>query len=202
MPVYAHQQVNRSADDGDKAGAAEEGEHLGQLDLVEAVVEGGDAQTDDDTAKDAHLEGGDAQHRGGGVGSHGLDAAGGIDHGADGGVHDQVGDGAGQGGHFLFLLGHADGDAHGEQQGQVVKDRAAALVHDVEDGVDDGAGVDDAGQTVGLQHRLVGEGTADAQQQARNGQQGDGQHEGTADTLQHAENFVFHGMTYLLSVGG
>ena len=56
---------------------------------------------------------------------------------------------------------------HGKEQGKVVENDAAALVHDVQHGVGDGAGVDDAGQAVGLQHGLVGEGTADAQQQAR-----------------------------------
>ena len=179
----AHQQVDGGADDGDKAGAAEEGEHLGQLDLIEAVVKGGHTQAHDDAAEDTHLQGGDAQHRGGGVGRHGVHAACGIDHGADGGVHHQVGDGARQGRHFLFLFGHADGHAHGKQQGQVVEDGAAALVHDVQHGVDEGAGMDDPGEAIGLQHGFVGEGTADAQQQTRNGQQGDGQHEGAANTL-------------------
>src|SRR5699024_3019117 len=163
----AHQQVDRRADDGDKAGAAEKGEDLGQLGLIKAVVEGRHTQADDDAAENAHLQGGDAQHRGGGVGGHGLHAARCANHGADGGVHDQVGDGAGEGGDLLLLFGHADGHAHGKEQGKVVENDAAALVHDVQHGVGDGAGVDDAGQAVGLQHGLVGEGTADAQQQDR-----------------------------------
>src|SRR5699024_12839503 len=90
-----------------------------------------------------------------------------TEHGDHGGVHDQVGDGAGEGGDLVLLFGHADGRAHGKEQSKVVENDGAALVHDVQHGVGDGAGVDDAGQAVGLQHGLVGEGTADAQQQDR-----------------------------------
>ena len=188
----AHDQKDDAGDDGHKPGAAEEGEHLGQLDLIELVVEGGHPQAHDDAAKDAHLKGGDAQHGGGGVGRHGLHAAVGVDQGRDGGVHNQVGDGAGEGGHLFFLLGHADGHAHGKQQGQVVEDGAAALVHDVQHGIDDAALIDDAGQAVGLQHGGVGEGAANAQQKAGHRQQGDGEHKGAAHTLQNAEDLVFH----------
>ena len=188
----ADQHIDGGGDDGDEAGAAEEAQHGGQLDLIEAVVQRSHAQAHDDAAEDAHLQGGDAQGGGGGIGGHGGHAAAGVDHGADGGVHDQVADGTGQSGDLLLLLGHADGNAHGEQQGQVGEDRVAALVHDVENGVDQAAGVDDAGQAVSLEHGGVGEGAADAQQQTGHGQQGDGQHKGTAHTLQNAKDFVFH----------
>src|SRR5699024_8328229 len=151
----AHHQIDGGGDDGHEAGAAKEGPHLGQLGLIEAVVQCRHAQTYDDTAEDAHLQGGDAQHGGGGVGGHGLHAAGGVDHGADGGVHDQVGNGTGESSDFLLFFGHTDGDAHGEEQGQVVEHGAAALVHDVQHRVDHGALVDDAGQAVSLQHGFV-----------------------------------------------
>ena len=113
----AHRHEHHGADDGDEAGAAEEGEHLGQLDLIEPVVEGSHSQAHDDAAEDPHLKGGDAQGGGGGVGRHGLHAAPGGDHSGDSGVHHQIGDGAGEGGHLLLLFRHADGHPHGEEQG-------------------------------------------------------------------------------------
>ena len=188
----AHHQIHRRADDGDKAGAAEEGEHLGQLDAVEAVMQSRHAQAHDDAAEHAHLQGGDPQHGSGGVVGHSFHTAVGVDHGADGGVHDQVGNGAGQGSDFLFLLGHTDGHAHGKEQSQVVEHSTAALVHDVQNGVDHRAGMDDAGQAVGFQHGLVGERTADAQQQTCHREQSDGQHKRTPDTLQNAKDLIFH----------
>ena len=51
----AHHYEDGGADDGHEAGAAEEGQHLGQLDLVEAVVQRRHAQAHDDAAEDAHL---------------------------------------------------------------------------------------------------------------------------------------------------
>ena len=74
--------------------------NLALLFLIETVVQRRHTQAHDDAAKDAHLQGGDTQHGGGGVGRHGLHAAPGGDHGGDGGVHDQVGDGAGEGRHL------------------------------------------------------------------------------------------------------
>ena len=134
----------------------------------------GHTQAHDDTAEHTHLQGGDAQAGGGGVGGHGFHTAVGVDHGADGGVHHQVGNGAGQGGHFLFLLGHADGNAHGKQQRQIGEHHIAALVHNIQNGIQQGAGINDSREAIGLQHCRVGEGTADAQQQARHRQQCNG----------------------------
>ena len=179
----AHQQVYRRADDRHKAGTAEEGQHLRQLDFVKAVVQPCHAQPDDDAAKHPHLQRGNPQHGCCGVGRHCFDAAGRIDHGADGGIHDQIGDGAGQGRDLLFFFGHTDGNAHGKQQGQVVEHGAAALVHDIQNRVDHRALVDQACQAIGFEHGLVGEGTADPEQQPRHRQQGYGQHKGAAHPL-------------------
>ena len=184
--------VDGGGDDGNEASAAEEAQDGGQLDLVELVVQHSHAQAHDDATEDTHLQRGDTQRRGGGVGRHGFHAAAGGNHGADGGVHDQVADGTGKRGNLLLLLGHADGNAHSEQQGQVGENRVAALVHDIQNGVDQAAGIDDAGQTVSLQHGGVGEGAADTQQQAGHGQQRDGQHKGPAHALENAKDFVFH----------
>ena len=63
-------------------------------------------------------EGLDHAHRHGAV-QHGLRAAVIVDHGADGSMHDEKGDGGGKSGNFLFLLRHADGHAHGENDGKV-----------------------------------------------------------------------------------
>ena len=188
----ADHQIHNGTDDGHKACTAKEGQHLRQLDLIELVVQGCHAQTDHDTAEHAHLQGGDAQHGGGGVGGHCVHAACGVDHGLNGRIHNDIGHRTGQSGHLFFLAGHADGHAHGEQQGQVVEHGAAGLAHHVQNGVDQGTGVDDAVQAIGRQHGLVGERAADAQQQARHGQQCNGQHKAASDTLQHAKDLVFH----------
>ena len=145
IPTRQHQ----GADDGHEPGSAEEGEHLGQLDLIKAIVQGGHTQTYDDAAEGTHLQGGDAQHRGGGALQQVVHPAGQADHGGDARVHHQKGDGSGQRGHFLLLAGHTDGHADGEDQGQVVKNYAAALTQNRENKVRKGAGPHQAQQVVG-----------------------------------------------------
>ena len=83
---------------------------------------------------------------------------------------------------FSFF-GHTDGNAHGKQQGQVVEHGAAALVHDIQNRVDHRALVDQACQAIGFEHGLIGEGTADPEQQPCHRQQGYGQHKGAAHPL-------------------
>ena len=146
----AHQSKDQGADDGHKAGAAEEGESRGQLHLIKAVMQGGDAKAHDDAAEGAHLQGGDAQHRGGGALQQVFRSAGEGDHGRDARVHHQEGDSGGQGGHLFFLAGHADGHADGEDQGQVVKDDAAAAVQHGKNEIGDGARPHEGQQAVGL----------------------------------------------------
>ncbi len=172
----AHHHEDGGRDDGDEPCAAKERQRLGQLNLIEPVVQRRDAQSHDDAAEHAHLQGGDAQGGGGGVGGHGLHAAAGGNHGGDGGVHHQVRNRAGQSRHFLLLFRHADGHAHGEQQSQVVEHRASALIHNIQNGIRNTARIDRAGQAIRLQGGLVGERASDSQQQARHWQQGDRQH--------------------------
>ena len=63
-PYEAHGDADEHVDDGgnnrDEAGAAEEGQGVGQDDFMIAVVEPGDAQADDDAAEYALLQGQDA----------------------------------------------------------------------------------------------------------------------------------------------
>lgn len=63
-PYEAHGDADEHVDDGgnnrDETGAAEEGQGVGQDDFMIAVVEPGDAQTDDDAAEYAFLQGQDA----------------------------------------------------------------------------------------------------------------------------------------------
>ena len=188
----ADHQIHDGADDGHKACATKEGQHLRQLDLIELVVQRRHAQTDHDAAEHTHLQGCDAQHGGGGVGRHRFYAACRIDHGLNGCIHNDIGHCTGQGGHLFFLAGHADGHAHGEQQRQIVEHGAAGLAHHVQNGVDQGTGVDDAVQAIGRQHGFVGERAADTQQQARYRQQCNGQHKAASHALQHAKDLVFH----------
>ena len=190
----ADDQIDRGGNDGHKAGAAEEGERLRQLGLIKAVVERCHAQTDDDAAEHAHLQGGDAEHRSGGVLCHGFHAACRADHCADGGVHDEIGDRTRKCGDLFFLFRHADGNAHRKEQGEVIEYRAAALIHNIKHGVQQAARINDAGQVVCLQHSRVGKRAADAEQQTGYRQQRDRQHERPSDTLQNAKNLIFHNL--------
>ena len=76
----------------------------------------------------------------------------------------------------------------------------AALVHNVQYRIEHAALIDYAGETVGLQHGLIGERAAHAQQQSSHREQGDGQHEGAAHPLQYAKDLVFHKMFPLLLI--
>ena len=198
----AYQGKDQGADDGHKPGAAEEGEHLGQLDLIKAVVQGSNSQAYDDAAEGAHLQRGNTQHGGGGTLQQVFHPAGQADHGGDAGVHHQEGDGSGQGGHFLLLAGHTDGHADGEDQGQVIKDHAAALAQNGENKVRDRAGTHQAQQVIGGQGRLVGKRASQAQQQSCHRQDGDGEHKGSAHPLQHAKKLFLHRATSLFKLAG
>lgn len=158
-------------------------------------MQGGHTQTYDDAAEGAHLQGGDAQYRGGGALQQVVYPAGQTDHGGDARVHYQKGDGSGQRGHFLLLAGHTDGHADGKDQGQVVKDYAAALTEHRENKIRDGAGPHQAQQVVGGQGSLIGKGTAQTQQQSCHRQDGDGEHKGSAHPLQHAKKLFLHRAT-------
>ena len=170
----ADHQIHDGADDGHKACAAKEGQHLRQLDLIELVVQRRHAQTDHDAAEHTHLQGRDAQHGGGGVGRHRFYAACRIDHGLNGCIHNDIGHCTGQCRDLFFLASHADGYTHGKQQRQIVEHRIAGLAHHVQNGINEGARMDDAVQAISRQHRFVGERAADAQQQARHRQQCNG----------------------------
>ena len=142
----ADDQIHSGADDGHKTGAAEECQHLRQLDLIELIVQRCHTQTDHDAAEHAHLQGSDAQHGSGGVGGHGVHAAGCVDHSLNGRIHNEISHRTGQGRDLFFLAGHADGNAHSEQQRQVVEHCVAGPAHHIQDGIDQGSLMDHAVQ--------------------------------------------------------
>ena len=182
----ADHQIHNRTDDGHEACAAKEGQHLRQLDLIEFVVQCRHAQADHDAAEHTHLQRCDAQHGGGGVGRHSFYTACRIDHGLNGRIHNDIGHCTGQCCDLFFLASHADGYAHGEQQRKIVEHRIAGLTHHVQNGINEGARMDDAVQAISRQHRFVGERAADAQQQCN------GQHKAASHALQHAKDLVFH----------
>ncbi|MNQ83366.1 hypothetical protein D3C85_984440 [compost metagenome] len=89
----------------------------------------------------------------------------------------QVADGPGQARRAVVVTGKADGDADGEDQRQVGEDCIAGVV--------------DQGDVQQV-------GVAQAQQQAGNRQDGDGQHEGAAEPLQALNEVLVHGALRLL----
>ena len=187
-----NEQVHHGRNDRHETSAAEEGKHLRQFNFIEPVVQSRYAQANQNTAEHAHLQCGDTQHRGGGVGCHCFYAALGRDQSTDRGVHDQIGDRTGKSSDFLFFFRHANGNTHGKQQCQIVKDGTSRLAHDVQNGVEQSALIDDVSQMIGFNCSGICKGTSQTQQKPRHRQQCNGKHEGASHSLQYAENLVFH----------
>ena len=78
------------------------------------------------------------------------------------------------------LPGESHGDADREDEGQVVEDRSAGRGEDVCDGLEPGQL---RGESVGPQHVRLPQ----TQQQARRRERGNGQHQGSAQTLRKGE---------------
>ena len=78
----------------------------------------------------------------------------------------------------------------GEKQGKVVKHHRAAVVEHGQQGVKNRALAEDGRKPVGFYHSSVGERPAYAKEQPGHGKYGYGEHKGSADTLQYAENLV------------
>ena len=149
-------------------------------------------KTYNNTTEHTHLQSGDTQHGACCVFSHCFHTACCIDHGRNSSIHNNVTDGTGKSCNFFFFLCHTNGNTHCKEQSQVIEYSTAALVHDIQNGINKSTFMNDAGQVVGFQHGCIGKGTADTQQKTCNGKQSDGEHEGTANTLQNTEKFVFH----------
>ena len=195
----ADKEKDHRRDDRDEARSAEEGERIRQDDLVVLIVQPRDADADDDAAEYAHLE----RHDAAGCRDRALehmrrdapvrqDLPAELQHGVARGVHDEERDHRGERRDFLFRLCHADGDADGEDDRQISEDGAARTCHDGEQRMQRRAAPEDAAETVRLYRRWVGERRADAEQDACDRQNGDGQHEAAANPLEHTENLIFH----------
>ena len=195
----SHKQIYQCGNDRDKTGASEKGEGIGKHDAVEAIVQGGNAKSHQDAAEYAHLQCGNAAY--GGDGS-GKDIRSGISvlqnfpcdfqYGVYGNMHDKKGDQGRKGSNLLFPVRHTDGDAHGKDQRQVVKDGASDVVHDHQKSVEQSTVSQETLQVIGFNGGGVGEGAAKSQKKPCNGQNGDWQHEASSHSLQNAEYFVFH----------
>ena len=115
----------------------------------------------------------------------------------DGGVHDDVEDTGGENRNALFLLRHTQGHRQGEYQSQVAENGVAGVVEQQEDAIENRSGVQDAGEAVGRDGGGIGERVSDAQQNARKGQDGNGQEQGFAQLLEYGKRaaalFFFHG---------
>ena len=171
---------NQAGDDGHAAFAAEEGQPVRQLGVLELVVAGGadDGSQDADEGVAGSLlesnEGGRVflqRHKG-----QGADNTSGEQLG-----HHQVADQASQGGRTVMVVRQAHGRADGEQPGHVVDQRTAGFDQDKADGV---------GKTFGRTfstHSGRSQGVAQTHQDAADGQRGNGQHKRLAELLQ-----IFH----------
>ena len=140
----AHEGEHHGGDDGYKARPTEERERLRQLDLVEPGMQRRGAEAHDDAAKGAHLERRDAKDARRRAVHELLHAAGEVDHGRDGGMHNEKRHARGESRDLLLGARHADRHADGKDERQVVKDDAAARGEHREDVPGDGAGSHDA----------------------------------------------------------
>ena len=127
--------------DRHEAATSEEAEIGRQFDVVVLVEQPGREQADDDAREHAVVD-----HRlVARLVNHALEDD--RRHGREHAVDDEVAGDRGQRGRPVGLLGEADGDAHGEQQGQVGEDGVARGAHGVEERADH-RGVDPAEQVV------------------------------------------------------
>ena len=146
------------------ATAGEEGQEVGQLGLAEAVVQRTGHAADHDAEE--HVLVADGAGSKGGRRVLGVEAQkhrGRAHDRGDGHETDQTGQGRGA----VLVTGHADGHANGEQQAQIVEDRRTRLAQ---------IGGDDVAATPTARIDPI----ADAQEERRGGQAGDGQHQRAA----------------------
>lgn len=115
-----------------------------------------------------------------------------VNQRSDRGVHNKKRHHRRQSGHIFFLSGHTDGNAHGKNNGQIGKDDIARFAHDFENTVKYGSRLHHVQKAIGLQHGLVGKGTADSQQKSCYRENRNREHERSSHILQHTKNFVFH----------
>ncbi len=150
------------------------------------------AEAHDDAAKGAHLERRDAKDARRRAVHELLHAAGEVDHGRDGGMHNEKRHARGESRDLLLGARHADRHADGKDEWQVVKDDAAARREHRENIPGDGAGPHDAKQVVRGKGGLVGKRAAEAHEQARHRQHRDGEHERAPHALKDPKDLVLH----------
>ena len=165
------QDTEDHADDRDKTRAAEEGQRVRNLLLIEFVGQKRSHDTGDDTAEHTHLQGGDAEHRSDGAVLHCRgDASVRKDLTADlqtdvhGGEHDQIEDACAEDCDASFLFRHTHGDCQREDQRQVSEHRAACAVEQHHQGIERRAFMKDTLQMIGRDRRRIGKGTTETQQ--------------------------------------
>ena len=166
---------HHAGDDGHAALAAEEGQPVRQLGVLELVVAGGANQARDDGGEHV-LELLEGQQTDGIVvdgGHNGGDHAGGQQ-----GLHHQEADQAGQGGGAVLIVGHAHGHADDEQPVHVVDERAAGL--DQQEAHGKGRA---GGGRAGHAHNAGSQGVPQAHQDTADGKGRYGQHQGFAQFL-------------------
>ena len=192
-----HEQQDHGNDDGNQTGdnghaalAAEEGQPVRQLGVLELVV----AQTGDQTSQDAD-EGvgnlGESHIVGAGGGDNTLSVHGQHErsHGTNSSSAQQVGDH--QPGHqtsqasgAFLIVGHTNGNADGEQDGHVVDQSATGLDQEETDGIAQTRSSIAQGLSHSAAHHVGGaEPVTDTHQNTTDGQHGHGQHQGFAETL-------------------
>ena len=101
-------------------------------------------------------------------------------HGPGDGAVDEEAEQRGHPGGAIGLLGESHGDANGEDEGQVIEDRPTGRTEDVCDGLQPGRL---RGEPLGPQHVRLPQ----TQQQTRCRERGDGQHQGSPQTLGKGE---------------
>ena len=164
-----------------------------------AVVQPGNAQANDDTTENAHLQGHDAASAGNrplqyprcnlAISSH-LTTN--LQGRVAGNIHDEVGNHGRKSGNFFFRLRHADCYADSEDDWQVAENRITGAAHNHQQGMQQSSAAEKALHPIHLDCRRIRERAAYTQQQASNRQDSNRQHEAAANALQNAEDLIFH----------
>ena len=166
---------DQAGGDGDKALAAEEGQPVRQLGVLELVVAGRahDGGQDADKGVAGDLAEGDVIHGAFFQGAHRAHNA-----GVEQLLHHQEADQTGQTGGAVMVVGQTHGGANGEQPCHIVNQSAACLDEQEADGVSNTACCAFRAHNGGSQR------VANAHQNTADGQRGDRQHHCLAELLQ------------------
>ncbi len=131
----ADDRIGQAADNWHKPCAAEERKHLRQFNFIKPIVQSGNAKPYDNASEHAHLKRRNADYGSRRSLKHSLRATVIYNHRPYGRMHNEKSNCSRKRRYFFFFFRHANGDAHGKDNGQVSKYNVARRAHNLQYGV-------------------------------------------------------------------